>query len=191
MERGLNSPPSSFRRGYSHKPHAQQVLLSHRGPISNAITYTHKLDYPAYKVPCDAPLETFDYTFGDYTIKVSFLVSIYKDYIDGICTFGFSLGHQGEGKVHYILADSFMRGAYMVFDTDDDEIWMNETADCGSRIVPIGKGKDAVPVIPGCEMDVAPKPSTTITHHQLLHIGRKVTSRKKASHWSTRLFGRS
>jgi hypothetical protein len=127
----------------------------------DAIPYTHPLGFPAYKVPCDTPLGTFDYTFGNYTIKVSFLNSLYKDNVDGICTFGFSLGPQGEGKVPYILADSFMRGAYMVFDMDNDEIWMGETADCGPHIVPIGKGKDAVPVIPGCEAEVAPKPTTT------------------------------
>jgi hypothetical protein len=74
------------------------------------IPYTLKLGYPAYRVLCDAPLGTFDYTFGDYTIKASFLDSLYKDSIDGICMFGYSLGLQGEGKVPYILADSMYAG---------------------------------------------------------------------------------
>jgi hypothetical protein len=67
-------------------------------------------------------LGTFDYTFGNYTIKVSFQDSLYKDDVDGTCTFGFTLGPQGEGLVPHILADAFMRGAYMVFDMDNDEI---------------------------------------------------------------------
>jgi hypothetical protein len=52
-----------------------------------------------------------------------------------------------------------MRGVYMVFDMDNDEIWMGETADCGSNVVPIGKGKDAVPVVEGC--GTVAKPTST------------------------------
>jgi hypothetical protein len=125
-----------------------------------AIPYTRPLGYPAYKVPCDAPLGSFDYTFGNYTIKISFRDSLYVDKIERTCTFGFSLGPQGEGKVPFILTDAFMWGAYMVFDMDNDEIWMGESIDCGSNIVPIGKGKDAVPMLPGCEAEVAPEPTT-------------------------------
>jgi hypothetical protein len=54
-----------------------------------------------------------------------------------------------------------MRGAYMVFDMDNDEIWIGGSVDCGSNIVPIGKSKDAVPMVPGCEAEVAPEPTTT------------------------------
>jgi hypothetical protein len=125
------------------------------------IPYTHPQGFPAYKVPCDAPLGTFDYTFGNYTIKVSFQDSLYKDNANKICTFGFTLGLQGYGLVPYILADAFMRGTYMVFDIDNDEIWMGESADCGSNLVPIGKDKDAVPVIPGCEAEIVAQPTPT------------------------------
>lgn len=38
----------------------------------------------------------------------------------------------------------------MIFDLDNDEIWMGETANCGSNIVAVGKGKDAVPIMPSC-----------------------------------------
>lgn len=99
------------------------------------------MGFTAYKVPCDAPLGAFDYTFGNYTIKSSFLDSLWKDPADGHCTFGFTLGPQDEGTIPYILADAFMRGAYMVFDMDNDEIWIGESADCGTKIVPIGKGR--------------------------------------------------
>ncbi|KAH4809920.1 hypothetical protein HBH61_105430 [Parastagonospora nodorum] len=42
----------------------------------DAVPYKHRLGFTAYKAPCDAPLGTFDYTFGSCTIKVSFLDSL-------------------------------------------------------------------------------------------------------------------
>jgi len=132
----------------------------------DAEPYEHRLGFPAYKVPCDAPHGTFDYTFGNVTIKVSFQESLWKDPKTGICTFGFSLGPQDTGKIPFILAAAFMRGAYMAFDLDNDEIWMGETADCGSNIVPVGKGKDAVPVVPGCGSGIGDKPKPTRTGYK-------------------------
>jgi hypothetical protein len=38
---------------------------------------------------------------------------------------------------------------------------MGESADCGSNLVPIGKGMNAVPVIPGCEAEFMAQPTTT------------------------------
>jgi len=127
--------------------------------------YIHPNGFPAYKIPCNAPPGMFHYYFGNTTIKVPFADSLYKDDSIGICTFGFTLGPQDEGLIPYILGNAFLRGAYLVFDRDNDEIWMGETADCGSNIVPVGKGKDAVPVIPGCGADTPvhspPKPTKT------------------------------
>jgi hypothetical protein len=48
---------------------------------------------------------------------------------------------------------------------DNDEIWIGESADCGSNMVLIGKGKDAVPIVLGCEAEVAPEPTTTQSIH--------------------------
>lgn len=48
-----------------------------------------------------------------------------------------------------MLGAAFMRGVHMVFDMENDEVWMGERVDCGSDIVGIGKGKDAVPTIGG------------------------------------------
>ncbi|KAF2830170.1 acid protease [Ophiobolus disseminans] len=116
----------------------------------DAMSYDSGHGWPAFKVPCDAPHGSFDYTFDNVTIKVSLKDSLHKNPKINICSFGFTLGPQDSGRIPFILGDSFMRGAYMVFDLDNDEIWMGETADCGSNIVPVGKGKDAVPVVPGC-----------------------------------------
>jgi hypothetical protein len=125
--------------------------------------YTHSLGWPAFKVPCNTPPGAFDYYFGNTTIKVPLSEWLYKDEV-GICTFGFTLGPQDDGLIPYILGDSFLRGAYLVFDRENDEVWMGETADCGSNVVPVGKGKDAVPIVPGCgaaEGRVPPKPTMT------------------------------
>jgi hypothetical protein len=39
------------------------------GLYPDATPSTHRLGFPAYKVPCDAPFGTFNYIFGDQTIK--------------------------------------------------------------------------------------------------------------------------
>jgi hypothetical protein len=125
----------------------------------DVVPYKHRSGFTANKVPCDAPLGTFDFTFGSCTIKVPFLDSLWKDPTNGQYTFGFTVGPQHEGTIPYILTDSFMRGAYMVFDRDNDEIWIGEIPNRGSKIVPIGKGKDAVPRVPGCEAKSEPEPT--------------------------------
>jgi hypothetical protein len=111
--------PSIWRENQTHVP-----VLFDMGTLTNllpndfyfyigeaypgAIPYAHPLGYPAYKVPCDAPLGSFDCTFGNCTIKVSFRDSLCVDNIERTYTFGFSLGSQGEGMGPFILADAFM-----------------------------------------------------------------------------------
>lgn len=65
----------------------------------DAESYDSGHGWPAYKVPCHAPHGNFDYTFGNVTIKVSLKDSLYKDPKFDICTFGFTLGPQDEGKI--------------------------------------------------------------------------------------------
>jgi hypothetical protein len=104
----------------------------------DATQHIHRLGFPAYKVPCDAPFGTFDYIFGNQTIKVPFLDSLYKD--GDNCTSGFTLGPQDTGQIPLILGDASIRGVYMAFDLDNDEIWIGETADCGSKRCAYWKG---------------------------------------------------
>jgi hypothetical protein len=116
---------------------------------------------PAFRVPCDAPSESFVYPSGNHTVKILLSDSLYKDPESGTCSIGFQLGPEEDGSVPYILSDSFLRDAYTVFDMNKDEIWIGEKANCGSKIVPIGKGKDAVPVIAGCTGGKEPEATTT------------------------------
>ena len=125
------------------------LILAISGHYPEAQMYFDKDNKPAFKVPCEAPKGSFDYSFGNTTIHVSFRDAMFKD-AEGICSFGFRIGPNNPKLVPYILGASFMRGAYMVFDRDNDELWLGESDDCGSNIVPIGKGNYAVPLIPGC-----------------------------------------
>ena len=48
-----------------------------------------------------------------------------------------------------VLGDSFLRRAYAVFDQDNRNIHLAQAANCGSEIVTIGSGPDAVPSVTG------------------------------------------
>jgi hypothetical protein len=47
-------------------------------------------------------------------------------------------------------SESARRGVYMVFDHENHERWVAESANCGENIVAIEKGKFRVPRIPSC-----------------------------------------
>lgn len=51
----------------------------------------------------------------------------------------------------YILGDPFLRAAYAVFDWDNKQVHLAQADDCGSDIVAIGKGTNAVPSGGGCK----------------------------------------
>lgn len=104
---------------------------------------------PFYKIPCNAPQGTFDFTFGTTGIKVSYQDMIYHE-ADGTCSLGFSVGPQDDGIIPYILANNFMRGAYIVFDLQNEALWLGESDDCGSQIIAIGQENGDVPRVPGC-----------------------------------------
>ncbi|PHH63875.1 hypothetical protein CDD80_1169 [Ophiocordyceps camponoti-rufipedis] len=44
---------------------------------------------------------------------------------------------------------TFLRAAYVVYDWDNRNIHLAPSHDCGSRLIPIGAGPDAVPSVPG------------------------------------------
>lgn len=48
-----------------------------------------------------------------------------------------------------VLGDTFLRAAYVVYDWDNRNIHLANSADCGSQLVAIGKGPDAVPILTG------------------------------------------
>lgn len=47
------------------------------------------------------------------------------------------------------MGDSFLRAAYVVYDQDNDNIHLAQAANCGSNLVEIDSGSDAVPSVTG------------------------------------------
>ncbi|KAH8902014.1 acid protease [Coniochaeta sp. PMI_546] len=59
-----------------------------------------------------------------------------------------------------VLGDSFLRAAYVVYDQDNRNLHLAQAANCGTELVAIGKGTDAVPsIVGGCGTE--PTTSTT------------------------------
>ncbi|CAM1510190.1 Fc.00g005250.m01.CDS01 [Cosmosporella sp. VM-42] len=101
----------------------------------------------------------FTFGFEGVNVTVSFSDMIYE--VDGICAFGI-LKTVGHGQ--QVLGDSFMRSAYSVFDLDNKNIHLAQYQNCGSEIVAISSGKDAVPsVTSGCAINSTGKAATTGT----------------------------
>lgn len=68
----------------------------------------------------------------------------------------------------YILGLPFLRSSYAVFDCDNQQVHLAEATDCGSDIVAIGSGIDAVPTDGGCGMSVDAVASTVSSMSVLL-----------------------
>lgn len=76
-----------------------------------------------------------------------------------LCSVGLRVAGKGSQQ---ILGDSFLRAAYVVFDWDNEEVHIAQGADCGSEIVAIGSGSDAVPSVTGaCETTPASRTSAS------------------------------
>jgi len=104
-----------------------------------------------YTVDCLDPGEggTVEFIFGDGADAVTIKVRYY-DFVSHVpgsteCILG---AYEDQFAV---LGDSFLRSAYVVFDWDNQNIHLAQSADCGlgSNLVAIGKGADSVPDIPG------------------------------------------
>ncbi|KAH8899940.1 acid protease, partial [Thozetella sp. PMI_491] len=94
-----------------------------------------------YTVDCAVTSQagTVDFTFAGKTIKVA-----YKDFVWHAGSFCV-LGVEGSDTAIPILGDTFLRAAFVVFDQDNQNIHIAQAADCGSNLVAITKGADAVP----------------------------------------------
>lgn len=121
----------------------------------------NEIGLPEWIVPCEAPEGTFDFSFGSTTVKIPYRDMMVGDYspnknqTTNECLLGFGLGPQDQGLIPHILGNNFMRGAYLVFDSENSEIWLDEADNCGLDIIPIGKGNVSVPRVPGCKCKAA------------------------------------
>ncbi|KAF4458207.1 aspartic-type signal peptidase [Fusarium albosuccineum] len=85
---------------------------------------------------------TVDFTFGKTVIKVPYADFIWHN--DGKCVLGVF-----QDDEFPVLGDTFLRAAYVVYDWDNKNVWLANNEDCGSKLVSVGSGPDAVPQLTG------------------------------------------
>ncbi|PHH63393.1 hypothetical protein CDD81_5994 [Ophiocordyceps australis] len=110
-----------------------------------------------WRVPCSVGDSKghVDFKFGKTVINVPFRDFIWKQPDDGTCVLGAIPDDEFP-----VLGDTFLRAAYVVYDWDNRNIHLANNEDCGSSLVAIGKGPDAVPSIMGeCSADTTPTTS--------------------------------
>ncbi|KAK0624261.1 aspartic peptidase domain-containing protein [Immersiella caudata] len=105
-----------------------------------------------YLVDCtwrDKP-GTVDFGFnrGRMVINVRYKDFIFQQY-PGHCMLG--VQPADAGSTNYVLGDTFIRGAYLVFDQQSDVIWMNQYYNCGDQIVSVGQtARDTQYIVGAC-----------------------------------------
>ncbi|KAH0594468.1 hypothetical protein MHUMG1_07818 [Metarhizium humberi] len=112
-----------------------------------------------YRVPCDVGSKngSVNFKFGKTEIVVPYDDFIWKQPDKNLCVLGVTPDDEFP-----VLGDTFLRGAYAVYDQDNRNIHLANNEDCGSSLLAIGTGPDAVPSVEGdCGR---PKPTTTSTH---------------------------
>ncbi|KAG8424616.1 hypothetical protein J3458_001389 [Metarhizium acridum] len=112
-----------------------------------------------YRVPCDVGSKngSVNFKFGKTEIVVPYDDFIWKQPENNLCVLGVTPDDEFP-----VLGDTFLRGAYAVYDQDNRDIHLANNEDCGSSLVAIGTGPDAVPSVEGdCGR---PEPTTTSTH---------------------------
>ncbi|KAJ9149891.1 Acid protease [Pleurostoma richardsiae] len=81
---------------------------------------------------------TVDFGFldGKVVINVKYKDFIYEQYA-GHCQLG--VQPADVDSTNYVLGDTFIRGAYLVFDQQSDVIWLGQYYNCGDGVVTVGK----------------------------------------------------
>ncbi|KAL2166995.1 hypothetical protein VTG60DRAFT_1889 [Thermothelomyces hinnuleus] len=88
----------------------------------------------------------FGFSRGRMVINVSYKDFIYQQY-PGHCMLG--VQPADPGSTSYVLGDTFIRGAYLVFDQQSDAVWMNQYYNCGDGVVTVGETKGDIRNIVG------------------------------------------
>ncbi|KAF5675778.1 aspartic-type signal peptidase [Fusarium heterosporum] len=118
------------------------------GPIFNKIVAafpTAKTGPGAYvDVDCSvADLKgSVDFKFGNTVIKVPYADFIWRN--DDRCVLGVF-----QDDEFPVLGDTFLRAAYVVYDWDNRNVWLANNEDCGTNLVAVGTGPNAVPDLVG------------------------------------------
>ncbi|KAK4210786.1 aspartic peptidase domain-containing protein [Rhypophila decipiens] len=114
-------------------------------------------DSNLFVVDCDIAKEagSMDFAFNNKVISVPWKDFIWDADNNGLCIVGVAEMEQGGEPV---FGDTFLRAAYVVYDQDNRELHIAQAANCGTNIVSIGSGTDAVPsgLTGDCEGSSAP-----------------------------------
>jgi hypothetical protein len=112
-----------------------------------------------YYVDCDVGKQSgsVDFIFNNKKIAVPYADFIWEAEA-GQCVVGV-LPTDDEP----VLGDSFLRAAYVVYDQDNRNLHLAQAANCGSNLVEIGSGTDAVPSVTGDCTGAAEQVSATTT----------------------------
>ncbi|KAL6818048.1 acid protease [Trichoderma sp. SZMC 28013] len=138
------------------------TLSSLPGPIVNELLKgfpSAQARGPLYQVDCPLPgsIGAVNFKFGKVIIKVSL-----EDFILQVDESSCALGVQQNDEMS-VLGDTFLRAAYVVYDWDNRNIHLANSVDCGSHLVAIGKGLDAVPLLTGDCPETAPTSTSIAT----------------------------
>ncbi|KAL8359168.1 hypothetical protein RB598_007839 [Gaeumannomyces tritici] len=77
----------------------------------------------------------FGFNDGSLTVSVKYRDFIWMQYPGG-CLLG--MQPADAGSTDYVLGDTFLRAAYLVFDQETDIVWMGSYRNCGDGVVPVG-----------------------------------------------------
>ncbi|CAM1510670.1 Fc.00g010050.m01.CDS01 [Cosmosporella sp. VM-42] len=159
---GTESPIFSEVNGQPVLLDSGYTISALPGPIFEKLVaaFPSAKPYPGsdmYEVDCStSDLEgTVDFIFGETTINVPFNDFIWHQPEANLCLLG-----AFQDDEFPVLGDTFLRAAYVVYDWDNRNIHLANNQDCGSKLVAIGSGADAVPSLVG-ECGGASTTSTT------------------------------
>ncbi|KAM0433491.1 hypothetical protein ACHAPT_004371 [Fusarium lateritium] len=143
----------SQTNGYAVVLDSGYTISALPGPIFQKLLASFPTVQPGvgsyHPVDCDvAKLKgTVDFTFGKTTIKVPYADFIWHN--KGSCYLG-----AFQDDEFPVLGDTFLRAAYVVYDWDNENVWLANNEDCGTNLVAIGSGANSVPDIVGeCASD--------------------------------------
>jgi hypothetical protein len=153
------------------------------GPLFQAIVDLFPTTRPisgsdSYEVDCDVgDLEgSVDFTFGNTVIHVPYADFIWEQPEFGICVLGVF-----QDDEFPVLGDSFLRAAYAVYDWDNRNVHLANNDDCGSNLVAIGSGPDAVPSLVGECGEATPTKTSSTTSSTTTSSSTKSSSTKSST----------
>ncbi|KAH6694236.1 aspartic peptidase domain-containing protein [Leptodontidium sp. MPI-SDFR-AT-0119] len=185
---GITKPGEVTSKLYapsSSDPLGQPVFLDSGGTISRlptALVNSIIADFPGatedgdsglYLVDCSVGDQagTVDFGFGNTVINVPYSEFIW--HIEGFCYLGIAVD-----DVTPVLGDSFLRAAFVVYDQDNQNLHLANAKNCGTNLVAIGTGPDAVPSVVGAcgSSSTSSSSSSSATSSSTISSSASITS---------------